>query len=990
MNAPSTLTTTLSIDLTQRLARVVANLHDAVLCLNRSWYITYANAEAIRISRLDPGQFALKTHWEMFPDTVGTELERRYVAALESGKPDQFEYFYEPFHISLNIHILPTDDGIALYYQDVSVRREAEAREAATTRRIRQVFDATPDGIVLIDHNWRFTFANQAALRLVGLDDILGHDIFDLFPGNNEEPFNTAYRTTMKTREPTEFEAYHSAPLNLWLKVQAKPYDEGIIVFFSDISARKLAEIREQEASRRLEQVLDATSDAVISMDRQWCYTYLNGNAKRLIDPEGRLLGRNMWEEFPLTVSTPAWDIYHRSMNQGLTGTTEVYYGDPLNAWFSLRSEPAPDGIVVFFRDVTEQRTHDLLVKEQHDVLAAVQSAVLLATWNIELATGKVTYGTASYPVYGHPLENVATRESFYDIIHPDQRKTLAESVQRAIETGERFVEDLQVIAADGSVLWIEARGQAVYDAAGVATNLRGMGIDISARKKNEASLLASETRYRVLADLNPQAIWMGDANGDVTYANQRFLAYLGLTPDNLSGVGWLEAFLPEDQARMVEVWTRSVTTGVDYDIEVRLRNVVTGQFRWWHLRAAPVRDSAGGILHWLGVAGDIHDAKTYAETLRAEQIETERRRAELETIYKTSPVGLALLDPVEFRFLNLNDREAEMLGYPKDYIIGRALTEIAPLESVPGLMEMMRSVAQGAVIKERLLEGALAARPNEMRAWSVNYSPIYNEDGSIRAISTASIEITNQKKAEAALVQSEKLAAVGRLASSISHEINNPLEAITNLLYLIAMDEKLPAEMKTYVHMAQSELSRVSQIATQTLRFHRQAVAPTLVTPEDLVGAVVRLYTGRLANSHIKVEAQYQATSPILCFENDIRQVLNNLIANAIDAMRTGGRLIIRAHECHDQNPKLIQPRPGVRITIADTGHGMSKDVLSRVFEPFFTTKDLNGTGLGLWISAGIVDRHQGRLCVRSSEHTVHHGTIFTLFLPREEVATL
>ena len=108
---------------------------------------------------------------------------------------------------------------------------------------------------------------------------------------------------------------------------------------------------------------------------------------------------------------------------------------------------------------------------------------------------------------------------------------------------------------------------------------------------------------------------------------------------------------------------------------------------------------------------------------------------------------------------------------------------------------------------------------------------PIYNENGSIRAISTASIEITNQKKAEAALIQSEKLAAVGRLASSISHEINNPLEAITNLLYLIALDAELPEQLKAYVQLAQSELTRVSQIATQTLRFHRQAVAPTLVT---------------------------------------------------------------------------------------------------------------------------------------------------------------
>jgi PAS domain S-box-containing protein len=368
--------------------------------------------------------------------------------------------------------------------------------------------------------------------------------------------------------------------------------------------------------------------------------------------------------------------------------------------------------------------------------------------------------------------------------------------------------------------------------------------------------------------------------------------------------------------------------------------------------------------------------------------METERRRAELETLYATTPVGLALFDPVHLTFLNLNEHEAQMLGRPREQLLGRPLAEIAPPDKIPQVFEYMRTAAAGTPVKNQLLEGELTPRPGERRFWSVNYSPILNEDGTVRAISTASIEITNQKRAEAALIQSEKLAAVGRLASSISHEINNPLEAITNLLYLISLDDKLPESLRIYVHMAQSELSRVSQIATQTLRFHRQAVAPTSVTPGELVDAVVRLYTGRLANSNIQVDAKYLTPTRILCFENDIRQVLNNLIANAADAMRTGGRLMIRAHKAQLRNHAREgdAARPGVRITIADTGHGMSQATMRRIFEPFFTTKDLNGTGLGLWISAGIVERHQGSIRVRSSDRAGRSGTVFTLFLPCEE----
>jgi PAS domain S-box-containing protein len=408
-------------------------------------------------------------------------------------------------------------------------------------------------------------------------------------------------------------------------------------------------------------------------------------------------------------------------------------------------------------------------------------------------------------------------------------------------------------------------------------------------------------------------------------------------------------------------------------------------EFRHWELRAAPVRDASGKILNWIGVGCDIHERKTYTAALRAEQMETERRRAELEALYATTPAGLALLDPLSLTFLNLNDHEAEMLGRPKGEILGRPLREFAPPEQIPAVYDLLRTAASGTPVRHHLLEGELVTRPGERRAWSVNYVPLFDDDGSVRAISTASLEITQQRRAEAALIQSEKLAAVGRLASSISHEINNPLEAITNLLYLIALDEHLPEALKVYVHMAQSELSRVSQIATQTLRFHRQAVAPTRVSAAELVDAVVRLYTGRLANSNIRVETQYSTDARILCFENDIRQVLNNLIANAIDAMRTGGRLVIRAHTA-SLRARGSAPQPGIRITVADTGHGMSAAVVARVFEPFFTTKDLNGTGLGLWISAGIVERHQGALRVRSSQQPGHRGTVFTLFLPCEE----
>ncbi|HVG26413.1 MAG TPA: ATP-binding protein [Acidobacteriaceae bacterium] len=241
--------------------------------------------------------------------------------------------------------------------------------------------------------------------------------------------------------------------------------------------------------------------------------------------------------------------------------------------------------------------------------------------------------------------------------------------------------------------------------------------------------------------------------------------------------------------------------------------------------------------------------------------------------------------------------------------------------------------------------------------------------------------DLTQQKQAETALVQSEKLAAVGRLAASISHEINNPLEAVTNLLYLVKEHEGLPPEMHEYMSLAELELARVSQIATHTLRFHRQSTRPREVPPQELIQSVVALHQGRLLNSRIEVVYQERGADPIVCYEGDIRQVLNNLVGNAIDSMRTGGRLVVRM-----RNGTLWQTgRRGVRITVADTGHGMSAEVRARIFDAFYTTQESNGTGLGLWISKGIIEKHEGRLRVWSTDRQPCTGTVFSVFLPRE-----
>jgi len=238
--------------------------------------------------------------------------------------------------------------------------------------------------------------------------------------------------------------------------------------------------------------------------------------------------------------------------------------------------------------------------------------------------------------------------------------------------------------------------------------------------------------------------------------------------------------------------------------------------------------------------------------------------------------------------------------------------------------------------------------------------------------------DITEMKLAEAALRESEKLAIVGRLASSIAHEINNPLEAVTNLLYLAAFtaDE----ETKVNIEAAQQELMRISQITAQTLQFRRQRNTPESVNVVTLLHSVLTLYQGRLIQNGIEVVNEVPDVSPLVCYAGEIRQMLANFIGNALDAMPQGGCLRIRIRPSTDWR----DGSEGVRITFADNGQGMSKETRRRVYEPFFTTKETTGTGLGLWVSAGIAKKHHGSISVRSSDKAGESGTIFSVIFPR------
>ena len=405
------------------------------------------------------------------------------------------------------------------------------------------------------------------------------------------------------------------------------------------------------------------------------------------------------------------------------------------------------------------------------------------------------------------------------------------------------------------------------------------------------------------------------------------------------------------------------LTTGKTFSEKDGLVPVVRNgvmQDVYWTYSYSPIYEPAGEIV---GISVVFQDD---TERVLAER-ERDALDEELRQVFDATTD--AIVNVSRDWVMTFINRKARDLYTQNGDIVGRVVWEAFPdavFEGSPYLEHYHRAMHEG-------IAGDFEAYyPAPVDAW-LHIMVYPTREG----IVTFSRDITARKKSEAALVQSEKLAVVGRLASSIAHEINNPLEAVMNAIYLARSSSNV-SEIGDYLSTAELELRRVAEITNQTLKFHRQASKPTPMASQDLFASILFLYQSRIANFGVLVETRDRSTRSVLCFEGEIRQVVSNVVGNAIDAS-PGKRLYLRSRDGRNWSTGEL----GLIITVADSGTGMPPEVLGRAFEPFFSTKGLSGTGLGLWVSRQIVARHRGALNARSRVGGPSTGTVFRLFLP-------
>ena len=325
------------------------------------------------------------------------------------------------------------------------------------------------------------------------------------------------------------------------------------------------------------------------------------------------------------------------------------------------------------------------------------------------------------------------------------------------------------------------------------------------------------------------------------------------------------------------------------------------------------------------------------------------------------------------------NNAAERMFGYTGREIVGRNAALLVPPDRPNEEHEILLKMQRGEKVDH--FETRRMAKDGSILSVSVTISPLCDRSGQVVGASSIARDITQQKLAERALRDSEKLAVAGRMAATVAHEINNPLEALSNIFYLLKQDKNLSEMSKQFVLTGEEELKRVTQITRLTLGFHRDRYAvDTQVSLSDLIENVLALYSRKIQALGVTVEKQYETLGSVKGSSGELRQVFSNLVVNAIDALSMrGDRLILRVKERTD-----TRGVHGVSVVIADNGPGIPKESLNQLFEPFFTTKGDKGTGIGLWVSRGIISKHGGIIQVKSRTNRLRPGTVFSVFIPK------
>jgi PAS domain S-box-containing protein len=469
---------------------------------------------------------------------------------------------------------------------------------------------------------------------------------------------------------------------------------------------------------------------------------------------------------------------------------------------------------------------------------------------------------------------------------------------------------------------------------------------------------------YKTLASIIDFA-YAFDPQGRFLYANQPLLDLLGLTLDEIVGKTFFELPYPPDLAVRLQAQIQQV-----FDTREKLMDETSytnpaGQTGYYEYIFNPVFDRDGRVEIVAGSTREVTHRKINEDT-----------HGRLAAIINSSDDAIVSKDLTGI-VTSWNAAAERIFGYTAEEMVGASILRVIPLHLHHEEEHILGKIRRGQRIDH--FETTRVRKNGETFPVSLTISPVLNNSGAVVGTSKIARDISRRKRLELRLIETEKIATTGRMAATIAHEVNNPLQALSNLIFLARSESHANPAASQYLADAMREIERISHLTAQTLGYYRDATARAEVACHQLIEAVVRVYQSKMQSRNIAVETVFETRRPVLAGKGELTQVFSAIIANSIDAMPNGGRLHIRVSDIHVSDPHDRQ----MQIVFKDDGAGIAPENRSRIFEPFFTTKGNLGTGLGLWIAKQLIEKHGGAITVVSNTAPPDFGTTVRLVLP-------
>jgi PAS domain S-box-containing protein len=483
--------------------------------------------------------------------------------------------------------------------------------------------------------------------------------------------------------------------------------------------------------------------------------------------------------------------------------------------------------------------------------------------------------------------------------------------------------------------------------------------------------LRESEERLKLATEVARLGVFVWETGVDQgSWENERMYEIFGRDREQgpVNGAEFLRNFLHPDfhdayrdaVRRTLQHGAPFRFEGLMYRTDKALRRIeISGNLQ------AEIETSKGRIL------GTIRDI-TEIRKAEAEARESAKQLSELAAIVASSD-DVILSKDLDGIITSWNAAATRILGYNADEMIGTSILKLIPEHLHSDEKSILENIRAGRRVEH--FETVRLTKGGELIDVSLTVSPVKDAEGRVIGASKILRDISTRKRMERSLLQAEKIAATGRMAATIAHEINNPLEAVMNLLFLLR-PKITDEEGISYLTTAESELGRVSHIAKQTLGYYREHAAASLASLAEIAEQAITIYEPRCMAAGITIEKSLSSSRKVVLRRGEMMQVISNLIANAIYAIPAGGTLFISVSD-------TTTPADGVAMNIADNGDGIAPDVLPKVFDAFFTTRATVGTGIGLFIAKNFVEGHGGQISIESRTQPEKHGTTVRIFLP-------